>query len=245
MSQENQRSIHSSVDRRGFFRKVLVTGLDKLEKAGQALSHQLDLFEHLETPAGDGNGINGSRPNSIGRRYLRPPGALPESQFAYTCSSCGECVQACPANCIQLADISMLAESDQPHDTALLDDTHEPIAGGLPYIVPGQSPCVVCDDLSCMKACPSGALKLVDQVEHINMGLAVVEHALCLRGASGGNRKSGDEDCTLCVVACPLGDAAIGLEEQGLIEIRADCIGCGVCEHVCPTDPPSVWIAPN
>lgn len=241
MSQEHQTPNPSSVDRRGFFRKVLVTGLDKLEKASQAIGHQLDLFEHLETPAGGDNETKGSQD----LRYLRPPGALPEPQFAYTCSRCSECVQACPANCIQLADISMLAEGDHQQDAASVDGTHEPIAGGLPYIVPGQSPCVVCDDLSCMKVCPSGALKLVDQVEQINMGLAVIEHALCLRGTSGGDPKAGDEDCRLCVAACPLGDAAIGLEEQGLIEIRADCIGCGVCEHVCPTNPPSIWVAPN
>jgi ferredoxin-type protein NapG len=48
-------------------------------------------------------------------------------------------------------------------------------------------------------------------------------------------------DCDICVRFCPYPDvpAAIGLvptENGGLLpEIREKCVGCGVCEELCPT----------
>jgi ferredoxin-type protein NapG len=149
---------------------------------------------------------------------LRPPGALPEDDFVKTCSKCGLCVQACPVKCIII-------------------DSEARVGDGFPYIVPALAPCVVCEDLACMKACPSGALKLVDKTQ-IRMGLAVVDHGACLR--------SHGEDCRLCVEACPLGATAITISEvSGRVLVKTNgCVGCGGCEHACPTDPAAVTIAP-
>jgi ferredoxin-type protein NapG len=56
------------------------------------------------------------------------------------------------------------------------------------------------------------------------------------------------EICDLCVVYCPLGDEAIELKDLGngkyLPEIKDGCVGCGVCQMLCPTDPKAIIIEP-
>jgi len=151
-------------------------------------------------------------------RLLRPPGALPLDEIAALCARCSICVHGCPAQCIRLDPAGMVGD-------------------GLPYIIAEESPCVVCDDLSCMKNCPTGALKLVDRLE-INMGLARVTHSTCLRNHG--------EDCRICVEACPLGaEALIISADSGRVRVKRDgCIGCGVCEKACPTEPRAIVVLP-
>lgn len=202
----------SSVDRRSFFRQMMLRGLEQLEAAGQSMADQLRDVTHVP--------INEPMPTQ--QPFLRPPGALPEPSFADACSRCGKCVEACPAQCIVL---------------------DKDLGDGLPHIVARQMPCVVCDELACMNVCPTGALKLVPR-EKIDMGLAAVDHDRCLRGPDTvpRHKSAEDEDCQICIQACPYGDAALGLDEQGTIEVRYGCTGCGVCEHRCPTEPASIWV---
>jgi ferredoxin-type protein NapG len=96
-----------------------------------------------------------------------------------------------------------------------------------------------------MKACPTGALVLVQQVQDIDMGLAVLEPGRCLRGPGGylpGG--SGGEDCRICVDQCPLGESALGIDAAGRVDVRPGCVGCGVCERACPTEPASIIVQP-
>ncbi len=149
---------------------------------------------------------------------LRPPGALPEAAFLTTCYRSGNCMDACPADAIQ----------------ALVDP--DPNRSGTPVIIPSQRACVVCDSLACMDACPSGALTplLRDQ---IRIGLAQVDLRQCVR--------SHGESCVACIESCPIGRTAIGLTEAGAVAVSAThCVGCGLCEQVCPTTPKAVQIQP-
>lgn len=153
-----------------------------------------------------------------GSRPLRPPGAMPEPEFLNTCYRCGSCADHCPADSITLM------ESD---DRRLQ---------GTPTIDPTRRACVVCDDLACMKVCPSGALKLVDRGE-IRIGLAVWDAETCLRNAS-----ENPEECTICADVCPYGTNAIRIEAGGVRvmdprESISGCTGCGVCQEQCPTRP--------
>jgi NAD-dependent dihydropyrimidine dehydrogenase PreA subunit len=104
---------------------------------------------------------------------------------------------------------------------------------GTPAIVPSRRACVVCDDLSCMPACPSGALVRLS-VDDFRIGLAVVDAASCVRTRG--------EDCRACVDGCPIGSRAIALDAEGAVTIGSACVGCGVCEMVCPTRPRAVVV---
>lgn len=149
---------------------------------------------------------------------LRPPGALPEPEFLDACARSGDCAAACPVQAIRVLKHG------------------EPRGRGTPVIVAGLQACVVCQDLSCMKACPSGALRVLP-VDEIRMGLALLRDEQCLR--------SRGDDCRLCVEKCPLGPRAIAIGADGRVSVREPgCIGCGVCEMVCPTLPRAIVVRP-
>lgn len=213
--------------RRGFFRQLFIQGVERFEEAGQKIADQFDAIAAEDKPAYTPYDYNHNYWNPDAQRFLRPPGALPEPAFTDTCSKCGDCVKACPAQCIRLEDDK---------------------AGGLPHIVARESPCVVCTDLSCMKVCPTGALQMVEGRAFIQMGYAITDHSRCLRGEGyavyDDETSLMGEDCRLCVTQCPMGEEALGIDGHGVVEVRHGCIGCGVCEQVCPTESPSIWVEP-
>lgn len=150
---------------------------------------------------------------------LRPPGAIAESQFSDTCQRCGECVKVCPADAI-----------------FPLDGLHGDKAG-TPVIDPDLAACVVCVGLQCTTVCPSGALLPLLNPSDIRMGLAEVYEPICVR--------TDGEECTICVDRCPLGTQAIRFDDAGAPSVLSPgCVGCGVCQLYCPTDPKAIVIKP-
>ncbi len=177
------------------------------------------LVDRTLGPAADyvGDRVDGivSRP----RTRLRPPGAIPEADFLNICYRCGNCVDVCPARAI----IHIKGESEE------LD--------GTPVILPDTQPCLVCDGLQCMSACPSGALQATPRTQ-IRMGLARIDHGLCLRTT--------EEACTECVDTCPEGEKALHLDTAGAVQVVAEgCIGCGVCQWRCPSEPKAIVVQPR
>ncbi len=148
--------------------------------------------------------------------WLRPPGALPEPRFLETCSRCGECVKVCPAEAIKL------------------DPTSEN-GKGAPYIDANVMACVACDSLACMNNCPTGAL-VPTPLMQIKMGTAVWREHLCVR--------SRGESCEKCVDICPMGTAAIDRVDNQIVVKPLACIGCGLCQQHCPTDPKAINVIP-
>jgi len=69
------------------------------------------------------------------------------------------------------------------------------------------------------------------------MGTAVWKESTCLRTRG--------EPCTICIDQCPVGSVAIELREGKVHVIEDGCIGCGVCEHYCPTTPKSIVVTPR
>lgn len=157
-------------------------------------------------------------PLPICRTVLRPPGAIPEREFLDTCYRCGNCVDICPARAIR------------PVSNGDVE------GAGTPYIDPDLAACVVCDELSCMSVCPSGALKAVSAPNQIRMGVARLDVHLCTR--------SRGEDCRICVEKCPFGSEAIQVSDTGVVSVQPGCVGCGSCQFYCPTMPKAITIEP-
>ena len=162
--------------------------------------------------------VRKAMPKAVSLKLLRPPGAVAEAAFLSTCSRCGTCVKACPVQAIRI-------------------DANHKIAGGAPYIDANLSPCVVCSTLECMTVCPSGAL-VPTPIKFIDMGTARWDSQTCLRTRG--------DSCRVCVDECPIGEVAIRINVDQRIEVIEDgCVGCGVCQQRCPTNPKSIVVEPK
>lgn len=151
----------------------------------------------------------------IARRYFRPPGALPEIGFLAACTRCGACIDVCP-----------------PHALVKVRPDGG-LAAGTPYLDATTEPCIACPTMPCAAACPTSALTVPERGwVGYRLGVLELHPARCLtfRGTP----------CRICVDACPVGEAALTLDEAGHPVIRREgCVGCGVCVNVCVTTPSS------
>jgi ferredoxin-type protein NapG len=162
---------------------------------------------------------------------LRPPGALPEDRFLSACVRCGLCVRSCPYDTLKLADLAAGP------------------AGGTPYFRARKIPCEMCDDIPCVKACPTGALdKNLTDISAARMGVAVIvsrDTCLNLQGLR----------CDVCYRVCPAIDKAITLEQthnrrtgkHAVFEpvVHSDaCTGCGKCEKSCVLTESAIKVLP-
>ena len=156
-------------------------------------------------------------------RYLRPPGALPENDFLAACIRCGLCVQSCPFDTLKLTDARSLA------------------ALGTPYLIARDVPCYLCkgyNELKCIAACPTPALQPAASLREVRMGVAVINRETCLAWLG--------TSCRACWHACPLPNEAIVLDDLGrAIVDEKICIGCGLCDYACVTDPSSIVVTPR
>ncbi|HJX37500.1 MAG TPA: 4Fe-4S binding protein [Anaerolineae bacterium] len=141
---------------------------------------------------------------------LRPPGAR-EEEFLTRCVRCGECIKVCPENALH---------------PALLEAGLEGL--WTPMLVPRLGYCnYSCN--ACGQVCPSGAIPALSLEEKRKavIGTAVVDFDRCLQ-------------CTLCRTQCPVHAIEVGQVEGKLGPfpkvLPESCIGCGICEFVCPVD---------
>jgi ferredoxin-type protein NapG len=180
---------------------------------------------------GVGLGLYARQSRALPALALRPPGALPEDDFLGACIRCGLCVRDCP------------------YDTLSLAKPEAPVATGTPYFTARGIPCEMCDDIPCIKACPTGALdhQLTD-INQAKMGVAVlIDHETCLNFL--GLR------CDVCYRVCPVIDQAITLDHQPnqrtgrhamfLPTVHSEhCTGCGKCEHACVLEEAAIRVLP-
>lgn len=164
--------------------------------------------------------VAGAQKGAKAAQALRPPGALAEDDFLAACVRCGLCVRDCP------------------YDTLVLSGLGGPVQVGTPYFHARAVPCEMCEDIPCVKACPTGALDpALTDIDDAEMGVAVlVGRDTCLNLL--GLR------CDVCYRVCPLIDKAITLEMRpntrtgvhAVFEpvVHPDvCTGCGKCEKAC------------
>jgi ferredoxin-type protein NapG len=178
-----------------------------------------------------GVGIYSRQASALPALALRPPGALPESEFLAACTRCGICIRDCPPGILKLA---------APGD---------PVPTGTPYFTARTGPCEMCADIPCVKNCPTGALDTeLDDINKSRMGVAVlVDQENCI--AFLGLR------CELCYNACPLIGKAITLEKRHnprsdrhamlLPTVHSEyCTGCGLCEKKCLLEESAIRVLP-
>ncbi len=187
--------IESSCTRRGFFAEFgRSVARNIVNSVGALQEHRSD-----DPPPSDER-----QPQA----WLRPPGALPETQFLKTCTRCTDCLDACPYQAIRR-----------------LGPEHNE-ASGTPAIIPTESPCYLCEDMPCITACSPAALQPTSR-ESVSMGIALIDYRSCyvVQG----------QPCDYCVTKCPIGETAISFDDSGMpIASPEGCTGCGVCSYLCP-----------
>jgi len=148
----------------------------------------------------------------VNNRLIRPPGSLPEEEFVYTCTGCGQCLKVCPNNALQ----STLLEAG--------------LAGlYTPRLVPRIG---YCEEMCnfCGQVCPTEAIRHITMEEKrlIQVGVAHVDKTRCIAWDT-------DKICLVCNEQCSY-QAIIGDDKKRPIVKEEKCTGCGICENKCPVD---------
>lgn len=172
-------------------------------------------------------------------RLVRPPGSLPEEEFAAKCIRCGQCMRVCPNNAL--------------HPTFLeagLESMWSPILiAKIGYCEPT---CTLCGQV-----CPTGAIMELSLKEKVGdkdtppnrIGTAFIDRGRCLPWAMA-------TPCIVCEEWCPTSPKAIYLKEETVYDSRGKavavklpyvdphlCTGCGACEFACPiTDQAAIYL---
>jgi MauM/NapG family ferredoxin protein len=158
-------------------------------------------------------------------RLIRPPGAVPETEFLRTCIRCGECMKSCLTNTLQ----PCFWESGLPGLWTPKMDLR---------FAPCEQNCNVCG-----KVCPTQAIRSLSLEEktHAKVGTAVLHKELCLVWAQ-------DKLCLICDEICPY-NAIVFHTVEGYrrpVVIASRCNGCGFCEQRCPVQGESaISVVPN
>lgn len=165
-------------------------------------------------------------------RVLRPPGVKDEGVFLKKCVRCGECMKICLRNALY---------------PAVLQSGLYGIS--TPVLIPRQGYCEYNCTL-CGQVCPTKAIPELSTEEKNKavIGVAVFDKNHCLPYAKKIN-------CIVCEEHCPVPDKAIKLEIVDEVDYKGNriklkkpyvvdklCIGCGICEYICPIDKAGVEV---
>ncbi len=194
---------------------------------------------------------------------LRPPGAVSEDEFLALCIKCGQCLQVCPYHSIKLADFAKGHGIGTPYIDARERGCYA--CSAVPCVLACPSGAL---DHACEK--PEDIKMGIAVLEFPNKCIAMTNtpvpkgHSQRIHNFVNEQRNitqleldmldklDGFEgkQCTLCADMCPipspLGAISMIQASNGKKpEIYEGCIGCGVCEEVCPANEPAIVVKPR
>ena len=163
----------------------------------------------------------------VSRRHpVSPPGSRSIKHFSNLCTACHLCVTACPT---QVLYPSFLEYG---------------VAGVFQPKMNYEASYCNYDCVVCSQICPSGAILPVDIAAKklIQIGKANFFKEDCVVVAK-------KKDCAACSEHCPT-KAVYMIPYEGKLkipELNNDlCVGCGACEHACPTTPrKAIYVTAN
>jgi polyferredoxin len=160
--------------------------------------------------------------HKLNGRIIRPPGAVPESDFLNLCIHCSKCMKVCPTNGLQ----PCLFEAG---------------INGLwtPRLVPKIGGCEKNCNM-CGQICPTSAIRKLplEEKTYVRIGTAVIDRSKCIAWEQ-------DKVCLICDEACPynaIDSLNETIRETTLLRPFVDermCTGCGLCESRCPIEGPA------
>ncbi|MBT3379812.1 MAG: 4Fe-4S dicluster domain-containing protein [Lentisphaerae bacterium] len=152
---------------------------------------------------------------------VTPPGSLSTDNFASHCTGCHLCVAACPTGVIR-PDIFKYGFRGLLQPTLSFDH------GYCDY-----------DCNVCTQVCPSGAIRplAMEAKQRTQIGIAELHKSRCVVYLQ-------DEECGACAEVCPT-HAVYTVERDRILYPETNgglCVGCGMCEHVCPQRPRAIIV---
>lgn len=193
---------------------------------------------------------------------LRPPGALDEEDFLAACIKCGQCVQVCPVSAIRLGDIDQFLGNGVPFIVARAqacdfscDATQCVLAcptGALSHLLDkkeqsrmGVAQLAAPDACLARKGQPFKGLARGDAFK----GRLRYSEIDRWRPQPIASHPYDLPICDLCVRQCPI-ENAIALaplsddpqDKRRTPVVKDACVGCGVCEMVCPAEPAAIRV---
>lgn len=195
-------------------------------------------------------------------KRLRPPGALAEPEFLASCIKCGQCVQVCPVNAIKLADAGDGFGNGVPFIDAR--------AQACDFSCDAVQCVLACPTGALSHSIDKKEQVLMGLAVLARPDACLARQGKGFKGPARGAGFPGLhrytavdrwtpvrisdqpydlELCDLCVRECPIKDA---IHLQPMSDDPADkrrtpvvakaCVGCGMCEMICPTEPASIVI---
>ena len=148
---------------------------------------------------------------AIAKEGIYPPGAGSRQRFLTKCTDCRLCVTQCVGKVLQPAGTFGAVHLD--FDAGMCE--------------------FYCN--RCVEVCPTGALLPLDLAakQRTRLGIAAIDLGICVAGVEG-------YECGACAEHCPTGALRMKEDAEGIRVPTLDarlCIGCGSCEHPCPTRP--------